>query len=109
MNPLYHDVVADIFNVNQDLLLTGIPPDINVDFELDGDDEVMENTPNPLNVYRQAGDESLLVENEHLSALAPQGKTKRLRKFFLMINVKNWLYTNYFLGKFDYTFFCEIT
>ena len=54
MNPLYHDVVVDIFNVNQDLLFIGIPPDIDVDFELDDDDELVENTPNPLNVYRSS-------------------------------------------------------
>lgn len=100
--PSYHDVVVDIFNVNQDLLFTGILTDFDVDFELDGNDELVENTPNPVNVYRQANDE-YLVENKHLSALALQGKTKR-KTFCLMINVNNWLFSNYFLGT-----FCEIT
>lgn len=48
----YRDVVVDIFNVNQDLLFTGILTDFDVDFELDGNDELVENTSNPVNVYR---------------------------------------------------------
>ena len=96
VNLLYQGVLISDMKIDPDLLSFGKKSfESKIDFEIESDDE-LETTSNPLNTHRHAADKSLVIVNENFLELAP-GQIRVQDVFFLIQNVKDWLFQKHFL------------